>query len=210
MKRPGAVATAAAPSFWGEPVVTYWVNDDSRKFVTIQTASIAGGDGSAAARIREALAAARLGRLEDACALAEQALAAGGDPVPINALLGMARMDLGQHERAIDHLEFAHEHRRSDIKIATDLAAALAAVERYDRALEVASRELAFADPTLELARLRGAVAVQLEDFEAAIEALKHVLAAAPNDWESWNNLGNAYRGTGNFDDSADAFERAL
>lgn len=178
--------------------------------MTIQTATTAGGEGAAAATIREALTAARAGRLEDACSLADRALAAGGDPVPINALLGMVRTDLGQHERAVDHLEFVHRHRPSDIKIATDLAAALVAIERFDRALEVASRGLALSDPTLQLARLRGAVAVQLEDFTAAIEALRHVLTAQPGDWESWNNLGNAYRGAGNFDDSADAFERAL
>jgi tetratricopeptide (TPR) repeat protein len=119
-------------------------------------------------------------------------------------------MDLGQHQQAAEHLEFAHERRPSDLRIATDLASSLVAIERFDRALEVASRELALADPTLQLARIRGAVAVQVEDFAAAIEALRHVLAAAPNDWESWNNLGNAYRGAQDFDASADAFERAL
>ena len=178
--------------------------------MTIQSETTAAGDSSPGATFREALAAARMGRLENACALAELALAAGGDPVPVNALLGMVRIDLGQHERAVEHLEFVHERRPSDIRIATDLASALAAIERFDRALEVASRDLALADPTFQLARLRGAVAVQLEDFAAAIEALEHVLAAQPNDWESWNNLGNAFRGAEDFDASADAFERAL
>ncbi|HVI05898.1 MAG TPA: sulfotransferase, partial [Sphingomicrobium sp.] len=100
--------------------------------------------------------------------------------------------------------------RPSDLKIASDLAAALAAIGQFGRALEVASLELAVFDPTLQLARIRGAVAVQAGDFAAAIEALNHVLASAPNDWESWNNLGNALRETGDFEGSADAFERAL
>lgn len=166
--------------------------------------------GEAATAIRNALAAARMGRLEEACAHAQQALAAGGDPVPINALLGMARLDLGETEQAVEHLEFVHASRPSDLKIASDLAAALAATGQFGRALEVASRELAMFDPTLQLARIRGAVAVQSGDFVAAIEALKHVVASAPNDWESWNNLGNALRETGDFEGSADAFERAL
>jgi tetratricopeptide (TPR) repeat protein len=151
-----------------------------------------------------------MGRLHEACSLADRALAAGGDPVPINALLGMLRRDLGEHERAVQHLEFAHERRPSDIKIARDLAAALAALERFDRVMEVASRDLALADPTLQLARLRGAVAAQLGDSAAATEALEHVLAAAPGDWESWNNLGNALRDAEDFEGGAEAFERAL
>jgi tetratricopeptide (TPR) repeat protein len=177
--------------------------------VTIQTATSSAGE-SAALTFRRALAAARAGRLEEACSLAEGALAAGGDPVPINALLGMVRLDLGQYERALPHLEFAHVQRPSDIKIATDLAGALTALERFEHVLEIVTRELAFADPTLHLARLRGAVAIELDDVAAAIEVLRHVLAAAPNDWESWSNLGNALRLAGDFDGSADAFERAL
>ena len=151
-----------------------------------------------------------MGRLQEACSIAERALAAGGDLVPLNALLGMVRLDLGEHERAVQHLEFAHEHRPSDIRIATDLATALTALERFERVSEVVTRELAFADPTLHLARLRGAVSVQLGDSAAAIEALRHVLAANPNEWESLNNLGNALRLAGDTEGSADAFERAL
>jgi tetratricopeptide (TPR) repeat protein len=178
--------------------------------VTIRTATPAAGDAGAAATIREALAAARMGRLTEACSIAEQALTAGGDPVAVNTLLGMLRLDLDEPERALEHLEFAHEQRPSDIKVATDLAKALTALERFDRVLEVATPERAFADPTLQLARIRGAIAVQVHDFAAAREALEHVLAAAPDDWETWNNLGNALRGAEQFEDSADAYERAL
>ena len=109
----------------------------------------------------------------------------------------MIRLDLGEHERAVQHLELAHEARPNDFKIATNLANALVALERFDRALEVASRDLAFADPSLQLARIRGYVTDQLLDRQSAVEALEHVVAAAPSDWESWNNLGNARRGIG-------------
>jgi tetratricopeptide (TPR) repeat protein len=57
---------------------------------------------------------------------------------------------------------------------------------------------------------MRGAVAVQVRDFDEARAALEHVLARAPNDWESWNNLGNALRGAKDFESSARAFERSL
>jgi tetratricopeptide (TPR) repeat protein len=166
--------------------------------------------GTSPADIHNALDATRAGRFQEACAIAERALADGGDPVSINALLGMARLDLGETERAIGHLEFAHAHRPLDSRIAADLAGALLALERFDRALEVLTPELAFADPTLQLARMRGAVAVQVRDFDEARAALEHVLARAPNDWESWNNLGNALRGAKDFESSARAFERSL
>jgi tetratricopeptide (TPR) repeat protein len=178
--------------------------------VTIRTATPSAGDAGTAATIREALAAARMGRLAEACSIAERALAAGGDPVAVNTLLGMLRLDLDEPERALEHLEFAHERRPLDLKVATDLTKALTALERFDRVLEVATAERAFADPTLQLARIRGAIAVQVHDFAAAREALEHVLAAAPDDWETWNNLGNALRGAEEFEDSADAYERAL
>lgn len=178
--------------------------------MTIQAATTPRSDDTSAMTIRQALAAARAGRLNEACALAERALLAGGDPVAINALLGMLRLDLGEHERAVGHLEFALQHRPSDIRIATDLAGALAALERFDRAFEVASRDLALADPTLQLARMRGAVAVQVKDLAAAIEALEHVVAAAPDDWESWNNLGNAKRLAKDLEGSVSSLERAL
>ena len=174
----------------------------------IQTAT--SSDDSNAITIRQALAAARAGHLTEACSLAERALAAGGDPVATNALLGMVRLDLGETEGAVAHLEVALHHRPSDFRIATDLAGALVKLDRFERAFEVASRDLALADPTLQLARIRGAIAVQLREFAAAAEALNHVLSVAPNDWESWNNLGNALTGSEDFEAAAKAFERAL
>jgi tetratricopeptide (TPR) repeat protein len=178
--------------------------------VTIRTESAPRIDEATARPIREALAAARTGRFTEACAIAERGLAAGGDPIAINALLGMVRLDLGENERAVHHLEYAYERRPTDIQIATNLTNALVALERFDRAFEVASREIAFADPSLHLARIRGFVADQLLDFPAAIEALEHVVAAAPDDWESWNNLGNARRATGDLEGSLQAHRRAV
>lgn len=178
--------------------------------MTIQTTSAARLDEATAGAMHQALAAARMGRLNEACAIADRALAAGANPEPINALLGMLRLDLGEYERAAQHLEFAHQRRPADTGIATNLANALLGLQRFDRAFEVASRELAFADPTLQLARIRGFLADQLSDFTAAVEALEHVVAAAPQDWESWNNLGNARRGIEDWGGSVEAHRRSI
>ena len=163
--------------------------------MTSATASAPPIDGTTAAAIRDALSSARAGRLVEAVTIAERALAAGGDPVALNAMLGMFRTDLGDVDAAVRHLEIAHSGRSNDVRIATNLVTALIRKNDLSRALQVASRELAFSDATLGLARLRGYAANQLGDCAAAIEALEHVVAAGPQDWESWNNLGNARGG---------------
>ncbi len=130
--------------------------------------------------------------MKDACRVAEQALAGGGDRVGLNALLGMLRMDTGENELAIRHLEIAHAGRPTDLRIATNLATALANAGEMERVLDVASRNLAFSDPSLQLARIRGYAALMSERAEEAVDAYEHVVRSEPNDWESHNNLGNA------------------
>lgn len=175
-----------------------------------RTSAAPSNGATAGPALQQALAAAQAGRLQEACVIAEQALASGGDPVPLNALLGMLRTDLKDFDAAVRHLEVAHAARPSDLRIASNLAAALIQSEDLERALQVVSRELAFADPTLQLARIRGYLANQLGEFDLAIEALEHVLAAEPNDWESWNNLGNAKRGFGDLEGGVEAHRRSV
>ena len=178
--------------------------------MTIQTATASRLDETTATAIRRALGAAQSGGLKEACAIAEAALANGADLGAINALLGTLRLQLGDVEAAVRNLELAHEHRPEDIRIATNLANALVLLGRHERALEVASRDLAFVDPSLQLARIRGFAADQLLDFDAAVEALEHVVAAAPTDWESWNNLGNARRAVEDWEGSLAALKRSV
>lgn len=149
-------------------------------------------DAVTVAAMQQALGLARAGRLSDACAVADRALAAGGDRVGLSALLGMLLMDAGEDERAIGHLEIARAARPADLKIAANLATVLAKIGNLDRVLEVATRDFALADPTLRLARIRGYAAQMSDRPDEAIEAYEHVVRAAPNDWESHNNLGNA------------------
>src|SRR5690348_17081718 len=127
-------------------------------------------DQTSAAAIRQALAAARTGQLAEACAIAERGLAAGGDPIALNALLGMLRSDLGQPDAAVKNLEIAHAARPRDVRIAANLATALIRTGDLERVLDVATKDLAFSDPSLELARLRGYAANQLGEHSCAIE----------------------------------------
>lgn len=124
-------------------------------------------------------------------------------------MLGMLRGQSGDLKGAIQHLEIAHRARPDDVRIATNLASALVAESDFARAIDVASPALAFSDPTHQLARIRGFVAQSLNDSAAAIEAYKHVVAAEPNDWETWNNLGNSHLSISNFAEGVEALRRS-
>ncbi len=167
-------------------------------------------DPATAEVLRNAVDAARRGMLDQAVLLAEDALAKDGDVVALNAFLGMMRARAGDLTAAIGHLRAAHDGRPGDATIACNLIATLIEAEDHAAALEVASRELALADTSLRVARYRGFLAQSLERFGEAVEAYEHVLVRAPDDFDSWNNLGNARHGTGDLAGSVTALERAV
>lgn len=167
-------------------------------------------DDNTAAAIRQALTAASMGRLADACAIGERALREGGDAAALQAMLGMLKSRAGDLEGAIEHLQAAFHERPADVLIANNLATGLARLERHREALDVVSDELARTDPSLQLLRLRGYLAQTLGEFVTAVEAYERVVATAPNDWESWNNLGNARRALDDHDGSLEAARKAV
>ena len=69
--------------------------------------------------------------------------------------------------------------------IACNLIAVLIDLGDRDAALEVATHDLAFADPTLRVARYRGFLALSLDRFAEAEQAYASILARAPQDFES-------------------------
>ena len=93
--------------------------------------------------------------------------------------------------------------------IALNLATVLAERGDHRSALDVLGDELAHNDPTMRVERLRAFLAQMLEDFPAAIAGYQRVVAAFPSDWESWNNLGNARRLAGEFEQAVVALSRA-
>ncbi len=99
--------------------------------------------------------------------------------------------------------------RLQDFVIASNLAMALTQLDRHREALGVVTEELARSDPSLRLLKLRGFLAQSVDEFPTAIKAYEEVVAAAPADWESWNNLGNAKRGAGDAEGAVEALRRA-
>jgi tetratricopeptide (TPR) repeat protein len=162
------------------------------------------------AALQQAMRAAQSGDMADAQALAEAALAAGGDVVALNAFLGMVHARTGRKEAAAAHLQQAHRGRPADVTIACNLISVLIELNDHASALGIATAELAFSDPSLRVARYRGFLAQSLERFEEAAEAYDFVVARAPDDFESWNNLGNARSALGDLEGSVAALERAV
>lgn len=160
--------------------------------------------------LRQAIGAAQRGDIVQARSTARAALAEGGDVAALNAFLGMLSARGGDLTGAISHLRAAHGARPDDATIACNLIAALIDSTDLVGALEVARLDLARRDASLRIARYRGFAAQSLERFDEAVEAYEHVVRLAPQDFESWNNLGNARAATGDLQGSVAALEQAM
>jgi len=167
-------------------------------------------DDRTAAAIRQAIRLASAGRVAEACEHGERALEDGGDSVALNAMLGMLRCRTREFDAALRHLRPAHQARPTDLSITSNLMMALVESGQHEEAFSLATPELARADRSLTIARYRGYVAQLLGNSLAAAEAYESVVAAAPKDWQSWNNLGNARLLIGDFDGAVTAFQESL
>lgn len=162
-----------------------------------------------ASAVRQSLSAASAGRLDEACSIAENALANGGNIAALNAMLGMLRGRSGDAARAAQHLAAAHAANRNDPIIAHNLVQALIALERYHDALPILTDAVVDSDRDGRLRRLRAFVAQCADRHDLAVADYERVVARSTQDWESWNNLGNARRGAGDVEGAVDALRRA-
>lgn len=160
--------------------------------------------------LRDAMVVARRGNLGHAGEIAKQAITDGGDAAPLHAFLGMVHARAGDTAASIHHLRAAHLGRPGDTTIACNLIAALAEAGDQEGALNVATSALMLSDSSLRIARYRGFLAQSLNRFDEAVEAYEHVLARAPDDFESWNNLGNARSAVNDAEGAVIALERAV
>ena len=167
-------------------------------------------DDQTAAAIREAITAASSGRVSDAVMIGERALTNGGDPAALNAMLGTLHCQTGNLDAGVRHLRAAQQARPTDPVIASNLATALAQQGDHAGALEIVSEEMAKGDPTMRLQRVRAFLAQQILAFDVSIAAYEAIVAESPDDWESWNNLGNARRLSGDLAGSVTALKLAV
>src|SRR4051794_39457612 len=94
-------------------------------------------DQQTASAIRQAIAAAGAGRIADAVGIGERALAGGGEPAALNAMLGTLQLRVGNVAAGIRHLRVANAARPADAVIASNLANALAQSGDHRAALDV-------------------------------------------------------------------------
>jgi tetratricopeptide (TPR) repeat protein len=167
-------------------------------------------DDQTATAIREAMTAARMGRIPEAVNIGERALESGCDSAALNAMLGTLHCQTGDLDAGIRHLRAAREIQPSDPVIAANLATALAQQGKYEAALDSLPDEIARADQTMRLQRMRAYLAQHADDFQTAIPIYEAIVATVPDDWETWNNLGNARRLAGDVDGGLAALERAM
>ncbi len=153
---------------------------------------------------------ARSGRMDEAAILVASARhRSAADPV-LAALGGAIEFHRGQFARAVPLLREALADKPGDITIRTNLAEALFRIDDTAGAMALCDEASCLADRSLRLARLGGFLAQQAEDFETAIARYSHVVAADPQDWSSWNNLGNSYSSVGNFPAAVEALDKAI
>lgn len=162
-----------------------------------------------AAAVQQALALARRGDLAGARGVAEKALSLGKDRPVIQSLLGMFCAQAGDLAAGIAYLRDAWTANPADVGVTFNLAKALMDGGALDDALKVCSEAAASGDISLRLWRLRGYLLQNQENYAAAVTAYVKVVAGAPEDFEAWNNLGNARTATGDAEGAVTALEHA-
>lgn len=162
------------------------------------------------ARPPESLAPAldrlRRGDLAGARAAAEAALVREPDSAALRAFAGMLAGQAGDHPAAADHFRHALALQPEDRASRINLATALIATSALDDALDVALG--GGGDP--RLLRLAGYVHQEQGRPAEAAAAYEAVVVAFPDDFESWNNLGNARAALGRLDAAIEALQRAI
>jgi tetratricopeptide (TPR) repeat protein len=148
----------------------------------------------------------RRGDLAGARAAAEAALAADPANAELSAFAGLAAAQGGDPKGAIPHFRRALEGRPGDTAARCNLAAALLDAGNPAEAARIC--EAGGADPRL---RRIAAYAWQQQGRHAeAAAAYEDAVRAAPGDWESWNNLGNARAALGETEGAAAALRQAI
>lgn len=134
---------------------------------------------------------------------AERALRENPDDPSALAFMGFLLCQDGIPSEAIAHLRRAIALWPDDLATRINLATALVEVGELDEVESVCAGGQA---GEIRLRRLMGYVHQQRGDHIEACAAYEAVVAALPQDFESWNNLGNARAALGKHDEAVAAF----
>jgi tetratricopeptide (TPR) repeat protein len=148
----------------------------------------------------------RRGDRPGARAAIDAALVREPDAPALLAFAGLLAAQSGDPAAAVPHFRRALALAPDDLAMRVNLATALVASGARDEAATVCAAGPD--DP--RLARLAAYIHQESGRLGEAAAAYQSVIAAFPEDFESWNNLGNVRAAMGDLDGAVDAFLRAI
>lgn len=159
--------------------------------------------------LQQMVSLARQGRREEARKVGKAALPKVSDTAPLHAFLGRLACECGDFQDGIVELKAALQMLPDELMVRCDLAAALIQIGDFRGAIEVSEAKHMHADRSLQLARMRGYAAQQLEQWPDAIETYQFVVDRMPDDVGSLNNLANAMAAQGDVQGAIKQLRRA-
>ena len=158
--------------------------------------------------LQRILIAARGRRLDDAAVLCASAMAAHPADSRLSALGGAIEMQRGQFVRAAELLAPALLQNPADVTVRGNLAEARYHTGDMAGALALCDAAASAADPSGRLLRLGAYFAQESGDYQLAAALYRQIVAQKPDDWSSWNNLGNTLGSLEDYDGAIAAFEQ--
>lgn len=155
------------------------------------------------------LGAARSRRFGDAAAVAAQGMADFPADHRLAALAGAIAFQDGQFESAVPLLEQALQHFPADVTIIGNLAESYYHIGQFERAAALCGDAATANDSSGRLLQLSAFLAQQAENYDRAALLYGRAVVEHDSDWSSWNNLGNAFSGLGQFDEAVAALRKA-
>ena len=149
------------------------------------------------------------GRTEDARKEFQQAMDLDDENWRWPYLMGAMQIDTGDFKGAESSLKTAQEKAPENARVLYNLGIVYLKEARLDEAQKVLEKSVkldARADPIMAL----GQVFYRQNDFTNAIATYKRATIVAPDQFDSWGNLAEAYKADGKHeDDAAATFKRA-
>ncbi|MEQ1724942.1 MAG: sulfotransferase [Sphingopyxis sp.] len=158
-------------------------------------------------QMNAAMAAYTRGDLKAARSKGEVALRLQPNNASILQFLGVASCQAGDMKAGADYLRKAIANGGDSIDNRLNLAKAYIDAGQHDKAAALCEGALAEQSP--ELQRLRADILKLQGRAQEAIWKYEDAVVANPDDFESWNNLGNTRHEAGDFDGAMIALQRA-
>lgn len=158
-------------------------------------------------RMRAAYAAYQKGDLHAALVQAEAALKALPRDPGILQFAGVVSCQSGATEKGVDYLQRALQNGGDSDDNRINLAKALSELGRWQEALDICAPNGAAPSPDRQ--RMHADLLKAQGRPAEAVWAYERIVYEQPQNFDAWNNLGNARHESGDLDGAMDAFQQA-